>query len=410
MNSKRKPATWWAFWISIGTIIYTYVGFHLLVALRAWLRPQPIWKGTAGSEFVPTVSVIIAAYNEAAVIGQKIENCLSLDYPPEKLEIIIASDGSDDGTEDIVRRYQSERVRLLALPRMGKNRVLNQTIGVAMGDVLVFSDADSMFLPASIRRLVAPFADPEVGGVSGNYFYAGGKSGAQGERTYWDYDRQLKQMQSLGGSVTSATGQIYAIRREMFTPVPAGVTDDAFISRSVVARHNRLVFEPSAIATGPIAKASREVHRKIRVSTRGLKAVWEQRSLLNPLDYGFYSLQLLTHKVLRRLVAIPLALTAISAPFLWSRGLFYRFAAIGQLGLHAAAGLGHALQGTPAGRNKLLSFPYHFDMVNLAGLIGLINLLRGERYDRWEAERAEIPQVEPGDTVTTIEQAQGVHL
>jgi cellulose synthase/poly-beta-1,6-N-acetylglucosamine synthase-like glycosyltransferase len=337
---------------------------------------------------LPTLSIIIAAYNEEKVIADKIGNVLSLDYPQEHMEVIIASDGSDDQTNQIVTGHPSEQVKLIALPRGGKNQTLNQAVPQATGDILVFTDADSMLEPAALRYLITPFSDPQVGGVAGSYHYRKTDQGAQGERTYWNLDQKVRGLQSRGGDLISATGHFYAIRRELFTPVPPGVTDDAYISRGVIAQHKRLVFEPKAAASGPIADNAGEFRRKVRITHRGLKAVWEQRQLLNPFRYGFYSLQLFTHKVLRRLMFIPMILALVSAPLLWHYGLFYRLAALGQVALHVGALLGYVLRDFALGKSRLLSLPYFLDMTNLAAALAVKDLLRGESRDVWEAERA----------------------
>jgi glycosyltransferase involved in cell wall biosynthesis len=396
----RRPAAWYLFWGSVGTLAYAYAGFPLLTALRARLSPKPV----SAAPITPSVSVIIVAHNEAAVITKKIDNALALDYPAERLEIIVASDGSDDGTAELAASHPSPLVRALALPRGGKNRTLNAAVAAASGEVLLFTDADSMLAPDALRLLVAPLADPEVGGVAGDYRYAGESSDGQGERTYWDLDRLLKRWQSASGSVTSATGQIYVIRRSLFEPVPLGVTDDFYTSLRVPLAGKRLLFEPRAAAYGPVAaNAGAEFQRKVRVMTRGLTGVWLSRRGLNPLTYGFYAVQLLSHKVVRRLMVLPLIGLLLSAPLLWRRGWLYRLAALAQIGLHGAALLGYLLRNTRAGRLKPLSLPLFFDLVNIAALMAAANVARGKRYDLWltqragEADRGEVRQ-EPGST------------
>lgn len=381
----RKTAGFWVFWGSIGLILYTYIGFPVIMALRGLLRP----KSVQGGADTPSVTMIIAAHNEEAVIVKKLDNTFALDYPRSQIEVIVASDGSDDMTNLLVADYDAPEVRLLALPRQGKNRTLNEAVAAARGDILVFSDADSMLAPDALRHLVAPFADAEVGGVGGDFHYADEHDEGTGERTYWSLDRSLKQLQSRAGSMTSATGQIYALRRKLFTALPVGVTDDFFISIQAPANHQRLVFEPRAVATGSVATSSgAEFRRKVRVMTAGLRGVWLMRRLLNPLNYGFFAVQLLTHKVLRRLMVVPIALLALSAPFLWQRGWLYKLATIGQAGLHGAATLGWLLRDTKPGRSKLLSLPFFFDMVNVAALAAVANLVRGERHDIWVPQRA----------------------
>jgi cellulose synthase/poly-beta-1,6-N-acetylglucosamine synthase-like glycosyltransferase len=404
-NTKNGGMAWWLFWSSLGLILYTYLVFPGLVVLRAILKSRTVSASTTDpdaaqavtEDSLPTVSFIIAAYNEAKVIAEKIENALSLDYPKHLIEVIVASDGSNDGTNEIVADHPSPLVRLVPLPRQGKNRTINQAVEQASGEILVFTDADSMFAPQTLRFLIAPFADPKIGGVAGSYRYVKDGQGAGGERAYWKFDQKLKELQSNGGNLVGATGHIYAIRRCLFSPVPQGVTDDAYISRGVLGKHKRLIFEPRAVAYGPIADSSGEFRRKVRITTRGLKVVWEQRYLLNPIEYGFYSVQLFTHKVLRRLMFIPMLATMISAAALWKRGWFYRLATIGQIAVHSAAVVGYTLNRTRLGKSKLLSFPYYLDMTNLASAAALRNLLRGESRDVWDAERAMSDDYRLGD-------------
>ncbi len=188
MKHKIRLLPAWLFWISLGLIIYTYLIFPLLVVLRGVLRLKPISKAevnldsytSLGSDALPSISLIIAAYNEAAGIGKKLENALSLNYPPDRLQVIVASDGSDDATNSIVAGFESPQIRLLALPRQGKNATINQAVAAAEGEILVFTDADSILSADSLLYLVAPFTDREVGGVGGSYHYEDNGKGGEG--------------------------------------------------------------------------------------------------------------------------------------------------------------------------------------------------------------------------------------
>ncbi|MEW6253925.1 MAG: glycosyltransferase family 2 protein, partial [Planctomycetota bacterium] len=314
------------FWGAVALLTYTYALFPVILALRGlfWRRP------VQAADIEPRVSLIIAAYNEAGSIAAKIENLLALDYPADRLQVVIASDGSTDGTAEVASRYASERIRVLALPRQGKAGALNDAVRAATGEILVFSDANSMYAPDAIRALVRPFADPAVGGVAGNQCYLSGGDASMtgaGERGYWSFDRLLKRTQSRAGSTISATGAIYAIRRSLFLPVPEGVTDDFVTSTRVIAQGYRLVFAPDAVAYEPVAKSSEvEFGRKVRVITRGLHGVLVMRELLNPFRHGFYALQLFTHKLLRRLMFAPLIVLLLVSIPLWDGGWFYQLA------------------------------------------------------------------------------------
>jgi hypothetical protein len=198
----------------------------------------------------------------------------------------------------------------------------------------------------------------------------------------------VKDAESLGGSVISATGAIYAMRRQLFVEVPDGVTDDFVTSTRVIAADRRLVFEPAAVALEPVAGSSgREYRRKVRIMTRGLRGVAVARGLLDPRRSGFYALQLLTHKVLRRLMAIPLLVIAATSVGLWDDGPIYKVAVIGQAGVYGLGAIGLALRDRPAGRRPWFAIPAFFVLVNVASLHALWNLLSGRRIDRWQPAR-----------------------
>lgn len=376
------------FWTALGLIVYTYFIFPLLVVLRGILLKKPYTSEDVSP--LPLVSVIIAAYNEEKEIGEKLNNILSLDYPKDRLEVVIASDGSTDRTNEIVSEYADRGIKLLPLPRLGKAGAINAAVAASTGEILVFSDANSIYKSDALRAIVRPFADVKVGGVAGNQVYLKKKGtvGA-GERSYWDFDRIMKQFESSAGNTISATGAIYAIRRSLFEPVVEGVTDDFYTSTNVIARNYRLVFAPDAIAYESVAGTSKmEFGRKVRVITRGLRAVFiARRQLLNPFRYGFYAVQLFSHKALRRLVVFLLLLLLLVNPFLWNDGWFYRLTMLGQLGFYGLGLLGYLLDGTRLGRLKPFTIPFYFCLVNLAVLLAALNIMRGQQIKRWEPQR-----------------------
>jgi len=379
---------WWG---AAGLIGWTYVAFPVVLLVRARLRPRPI----AAAPIEPTVTMVIAAHDEARVIGEKLENALILDYPPDRFDIVVASDGSTDGTNEIVTTFADRRVRLIALPRVGKAAALNAAIEAAGGEVVVFSDANSLYEADAIRALVRPLADPEVGGVAGNQRYLGAdRDDGAGERQYWDLDRKLKDAESRAGSVISATGAIYAVRRSLVQPVPPGVTDDFTTSTAVVAQGYRLVFAPDAIAWERVAPAgAQEYARKVRIMTRGFRGVAVRAPLLDPRRSGFYAVQLATHKLLRRLMVIPLAVMALTSPLLWSKGYVYRLATVAQLAFYGLAAVGSLGGERSIARSKLAAFPAFFVLANLAAARAAWNVLRGQRIDRWDPTE----RLEPAD-------------
>ena len=375
------------FWLASAWLGATYVGMPTLTIVRARFARRPY----VTADITPPVSIIIAAHNEVEVIGARLDNLLALDYPSDALEIVIASDGSTDGTDEVVAGYTGRGVRLVAPGRVGKGAALEAAVALSSGEILVFSDANSQYAPDAVRALVRPFADPAVGGVAGNQVYLPErKSDATelGERGYWDFDRLVKRSQSAAGSVTSGTGAIYAIRREHFGPIPEGVTDDMLDTIRVVDDGRRLVFAEDAMAYEPVAPSGElEFRRKVRVMTRSFRCLILMRRLFDPRRTGWYAIQLFWHKVMLRTAALPLVALAVVSPTLWGSGLLYRLATIGQMTCYALAAAGIAVVRRPVGRHPALAVPAYFTMVNIASLRALLNLVRGERIDRWVPER-----------------------
>lgn len=375
------------FWLAASWLGATYVGMPTLTLLRARFARRPY----ATANITPPVSIIIAAHNEVDVIGDRLDNLLALDYPSELLEIVIASDGSTDGTDDVVAGYAGHGVLMVAPGRVGKGAALEAAVAASSGEILVFSDANSQYASDAVRALVRPFADPAVGGVAGNQVYLPeGESDATelGERGYWDFDRLLKRSQSVAGSVTSGTGAIYAIRREHFGPIPEGVTDDMLNTIRVVDEGRRLVFAEDAMAYEPVAPSGElEFRRKVRVMTRSFRCLILMRRLFDARRTGWYSIQLFWHKVMLRTAALPLLALAVISPTLWRSGPFYRLATIGQTTCYVLAAIGIVVVRRPIGRHPALAVPAYFTMVNIASLRALLNIVRGERIDRWIPKR-----------------------
>ncbi len=378
-----------AFWSSVAMLAYAYAGFPVLVGLVGLWRRREVVK----NHDTPTVSVIIAAYNEEAVIAARLENVLASDYPPGQLEVIVADDGSSDGTAAIVDRYRERGVRLLSFPRRGKIPALNDAAARARGEILVFSDANIQCHPVAIAAMMQNFADPRVGGVAGHTSYlvtAQTESSGDGERLYWRYDTWLKQLESQTGSVVSAHGGLYAVRRRLYlTVTDASVTDDFAISTGVIEQGYRLVFEPNARAIEyTTTEARREMRRRIRLMTRGLRAVSLRRRLLNPFRYGFYAVALFSHKVLRRLAPVWLAIIALTTAMLAATGdRLFIAAALAQCVFYGLAIAGGLLRRRRIGRMKPLCVPFYYCMANAASAMALWHFLRGTRISLWQPQR-----------------------
>jgi cellulose synthase/poly-beta-1,6-N-acetylglucosamine synthase-like glycosyltransferase len=376
------------FWLSLLAFAWVYAGFPLLLAAVGTLRSRPVRKAPD----TPRLSLIIAAYNEEEVIAGRLENDLLSDYPPEALEIIVASDGSSDETNAIVAGFADRGIRLLALPRLGKNRAVAAAVRQATGDIVVFSDANIFLEPGALHALAANFADPVVGGVAGNASYRirpGSESSSQGETLYWRYDTWLKELETRTGSIVSAHGALYALRRELYQP-PAdpAAADDFAISTAVVEQGYRLVFERDARASEfAVQQVGPEFRRRVRLMTMGLRGVALRRRLLDPRRFGFYSLILFTHKVMRRMLPLALVTLFASSLYLGSDNRLYLTAAAGQVVFYTLAGAGFLLRRTSIGRRKWLYIPFYYCMANTAALSALHRFVRGEAITRWEPQR-----------------------
>ncbi|MCR9096905.1 MAG: glycosyltransferase [bacterium] len=380
--------------LCLAAIALPFAAYPFLLWLRATLVPDPVVRG----DVTPSVDLVIAAHDEAASIGARIENALALDYPADRRTIWIGSDGSTDDTVAIARRYEAEGVRVLDLPRGGKAAALRALVDASAeesgGEVLAFSDANSDWPADALRKLVAPFADERVGGVAGDQRYVeDAGDDALGERGYWRFDRALKRWQTRAGNAISSTGAIHAVRRRCFEAPPPDATDDFMISTGVIAAGERLVFAEDAIAWEPTAEpVGGEFRRKTRIITRGLRGVLYRRALLNPARTGLYAFELAVHKLLRRLTWIPLLGLVLLAPFAVGQGgpsaLVTGGAALAVAG--GAAGL--ALPGLRG--IKLLSVAAYVVMVQAACAWATIATLSGRRVARWDPQRPANPAAE----------------
>ena len=286
------------FWTSVFITGYVYLGYPLLLYLLSGLVgskkvPSPLpSRGGAGGEVgdgIPFVTLIISAYNEESVIRRKLINALALDYPKDKLEILVVSDCSTDGTDAIVKSFQGQGVTLLRLDeRHGKTYGLNQTVAITRGEVIVFSDANAMYEPDTIWKLARHFADEGVGYVVGESRYMTGDSSAtRNENFYWKYEQFLKRKESDTGSVVGGDGALYAIRKVLYEPLGTADINDFVNPLQIIAKGYSGVYEPEAVCWEETAGTYQgEFRRKIRIVNRALRGLWQVRQVLNPLKYG----------------------------------------------------------------------------------------------------------------------------
>jgi cellulose synthase/poly-beta-1,6-N-acetylglucosamine synthase-like glycosyltransferase len=374
------------FWAAAALLIYVYAGYPLLLALiRALVGTRRI----AIADHTPPLTLVISAYNEAEIIGEKIRNSLSLDYPQDRLEVLVVSDCSSDGTDEIVSAITDPRVRLLRMAdRGGKTLGLNAAAREARGEIIVFSDANAMYLPNALRMLARNFADARIGAVIGESTYSEAVGGADADESlYWRYEVMIKRLESALGSTVGGDGAIYAIRKALYRPMRADALSDFVNPLQIVQAGERCIYEPEARSVEKAAgDFDREFRRKVRIVNRAWRAMMSLKTLLNPFRFGFFSFEIFSHKLLRWLVPLFLVVCLVSNALLLTSGPIYIAACIAQLALYGCALLGHLFRKRDLPR--LIAIPYYFVMVNLASARGIIEAYRGKTYTTWTTARA----------------------
>lgn len=364
-------------WASLLTVIYVYAGYPLTLCL---LRPVRRAAAVAGR---PTVTMVIAAFNEVRHIDATLRHALAQDYPPRLLDIIVVSDGSTDGTDAAVLALGDTRVTLLRQePRQGKTLALNRAVAAAQGDIIVFSDANSRYEPAAVTRLVAAFDDPSVGYVTGRLIYEdpGETATGGGSGLYIGYENWLRRLETRVGSVVGVNGGIDAVRRNLYTPMRADQLPDFVLPLRVVEQGLRVVYREDAIARETaLGQQADEFRMRVRVSLRAFHALVDMRALLHP-RFGLFAFQLFVHKVLRYLLIVPLSVALICSGALAGYPVY---AAV--FGLQAAAYTLAAVGWISGGRirRRVVFVPFYFSLINLAAGAALLRFLRGERQVLW---------------------------
>ena len=371
-----------AFWAAAVLLAQTYFLYPLWLLLLSRLRPAS-HATPLGSGAWPTVSLVVAAHDEASCIDEKLRNSLELDYPPDRLEVLIGSDGSIDGTDALVRAYPDPRVQLSAAPRAGKTSVLNRCIPAARGEVVVLSDANTRIEPGALKALVRHFADPEVGAVCGRLQLYNPTRAEYEESAYWKYESWLKAMEGTQGAVVGANGGLYALRRELFRPLPPStIVDDFVIALRLLDQGYRVLYEPEALAEEETTEDyDREFARRARIAAGNFQSLGLVPGLLSPLR-GFPAFAFWSHKVLRW-CAPALMLVALAANAALLDQPFYRFTMAAQVGFYALAMLGSMAVG-PSPLRRVAGVAYYFVTMNLAIVVGFWRFLRNSQAAAWE--------------------------
>ena len=370
------------FYLSLFFIFYVYAGYPLLALLLGVLLDRRV----TSADNEPFVSILIAAYNEQDSIEATVRNKLALDYPREKMEIIIISDESADQTDEIVKAIEDSRVRLIRQsPRAGKTSALNLAVPQSQGEIIVFSDANSIYAPEALRRLVANFADQQVGYVSGKMIYANpdGTPIGEGCSAYMKYENTLRSIETRLGSIVGVDGGIDAIRKVLYRPLNADQLPDFVQPLKIVEQGYRVVYEPNALLWEHSLKDSGDEYRmRVRVSLRALWALFDMRQLLAPGINTLFAWQLWSHKVLRYLCFIFLIAVYVSNALLLGGGFQYRLLFILQNVGYLLAFTSPLLEhmGMPT---RIFTFARYFLLLNLASAHAFVKFILGKKQVLW---------------------------
>lgn len=374
------------FCVSIFGLIQTYFLYPVILFVISKFCESS--QSSTSIEEYPSVALIIAAYNEEEIIAEKIENSLELTYPSEKLEIIIFSDESDDRTDEIVTSYADEGVELMRIEgRVGKTECQNRVAQAVESDILVFSDANSMYEPNAVTNLVRGFS-PGIGCVVGELRYSV-DGGVVGESVYWRYEQYIKRLESAVNSLVGANGSIYAVRASSYVPLPRGETSDFAEPLAIVENGESVKYAANAVAREQTGASTRsELDRRKRIVTRTWNTLTSYTSLLNPINYSAFSFQLISHKLLRWLSPVFLLLVFFSNLLLVgiSSSPAYEVTLILQLLFYGLAAIGSITDRLSSNPFPYIQIPYYFLVANYGMSIGLYRFLEGTNVVTWETE------------------------
>lgn len=374
------------FWGCVALLGYVYVGYPVLVYMVSVLFPRALIT----NEIEPSVTVLITAFNEDVAIREKLENTLLIDYPPDKLEILVASDGSTDSTDAIVREFADRGVRLFRQEgRVGKTATQNNAVATASGEIVLFSDATTAYRQDVFRSLLPAFADPTVGCVAGRLVYVDDASSivGKGARRYWSYETFLKTSESRACSLIGASGCLYAVRRSAYEPLYPEACSDFLICTSIYRKGLRSVFVPEAVCFENTNRSTdHELRMRVRVISQTFTDLWRNRDMLNPLKSGFFAVELISHKVLRYAVPFLMMVLLATSIMLAGSSAFYAFLVAVQAAFYVLAFAGWMME-RAGKRLSLLAMPLYFMLANLASVLAFYKFLRGETYTRWEPIR-----------------------
>ena len=374
------------FCASLGTMLYAFLLYPLLLQCLA------LFKGLVrpSVDYQPTLSILICAYNEGAGIHKKLVDTLTLDYPRDKIQIVVVSDGSTDDTEQIVRSFAEDNVTLLrSSRRLGKTNAQNEGLVICTGEVVIFSDATTVYHRSALRRLAAHYSDLKVGAVSGRYQYfdeTGHSPTGAGSIVFWNYENMIKTSQSRLATITGCCGCIYSVRRSAYTPLRPDIISDLVQPLHVIKQGFIVRFEPEAMAVEATTEtAHQELAMRVRVITRAIRGILSVRELLNPIQHPWIAFQLISHKVLRWLIPLYLIGILLASVLLMNDVRFFTVLFFIQACFYTVALLSLLV---PLHRKlPILGIPLYICTMNVAALMGIIQLLRQKKYIVWETVR-----------------------
>ncbi len=374
------------FVITLALIVYTYVGYPVLLYVLSRLFGKPVHT----AEILPRLSIIIAAYNEESDLARKLDETLGLDYPKEKLEIIVASDCSSDRTDEIAQSYRDKGVILHRRPkRLGKTSAQNHAVEISTGEILIFSDATTYYEPDALRKIVRSFADSQVGAVTGNVIYVDRSATdiGLGARSYWGYEFFIKQCESQLGSLLGVCGCLYAVRRCNYKPLDEDMSSDFVIASEVYLQGLRVIYDPEALSSEDTNKRGREeFHMRVRIIEQTMSALARYRQVLNPFQHGMYAFQMFSHKVMRYVVPFLLIVAFGANALLLPANDFFQYLFLAQVIFYSSALVGWVSEKLGI-RLGMLAIPYYFVLANAASLVAFLKFVGGESHVTWEPLR-----------------------
>jgi len=377
------------FLILLFLLFYTYSGYFILLKFISFYRSNPVQRG----KYLPEATLLIPVFNGEKVIRDKLENCLKLDYPRDKFRIIVVSDSSSDRTDEVAQSYLKQGVKLIRLEkRGGKTRALNSALKDIQTELVFFTDASTLLKEESLRNIARTFFDPDVGCVSGEdqSISTTSEKSEAGEVLYVGLEMKLRRLESIIGNLTGVSGCLYAIRKELVQEIPNDFIDDFYLPLEIVKKGKRVISEPEAVAyVTKVSGFKEEFRRRRRTTLGGLEVFFSEFPLLNPFKYGIFSLELLSHKLLRWLTPFLLLLLFLSSIFLLNTHFIFKLTFLFEL-ITILIALIHWLFLKDKKLSGIFSYAesiFYFYLVNLALFLAWVKFISGKREIIWEPSK-----------------------